>query len=445
MADRADANASYPGLRARIDDGPIVLHQYLIIFICFLLNVADGFDLMAMAMAAPAVSEDWQIEPTTLGVIFSSALAGMTIGAMFLAPLSDKIGRRSIIIGCMAVVCASVFATAFAQSVEQLVVIRFLTGIGIGGVLATSTSMASEFAPTHRRSLAVIIVQSGYTVGAIIVGPIASHVIDGAGWEYLFLLGGTATAILLVLSILFLPESIEHIAAKSGHDSHRLEKMNAILRRIGRAPLSALPERADVVAPETGSIRSLLGAAFRLKTLRLWAIFFLALWTSYFLVNWIPKLFVNAGFERNQGIFALTIYSVGALAGALSLGVISTRFKLIDTIAILFTISGALLALYVVARPENAIVLYIFWACISFTLSGGYAGLFAVAADAYPAEIRTTGVGWCIGVGRSGAVVSPIIAGYLVARGWDMYSLFLVLALPAILLAAFLIGSLRSK
>lgn len=445
MAESAAATASYPGIRERIDEGAMGSYQYLIILICFLINVADGFDLMAMSMAAPAVSEDWQIDPTTLGVIFASALAGMTIGAMFLAPLSDKFGRRFIIIGCMAAVCVSVFATAFAQSVDQLVVIRFFTGIGIGGVLATSTAMASEFAPSHHRSFAVIFVQSGYTVGAIMVGPIATQVIDGAGWQYLFFIGGTATAILLVLTVLFLPESIEHIAAKSGDDEERLKRMNAILHRLGREPFSALPERGNVTAPETGSIGSLLSDAFRIKTLKLWAIFFLSLWTSYFLVNWIPKLFVDAGFARSEGIFALTVYSIGALAGALSLGAISTRFKLLDTIAIMFAVSGGLLAIYAFAKPENAFVLYAFWACISFALSGGYAGLFAVAAEAYPAEIRTTGVGWCIGLGRSGAVVSPIVAGYLVAAGWDMYSLFLVLALPAILLAAVLIGSLRTK
>lgn len=435
---------SYPAIRERIDSGPIVFNQFLIILICFLLNLADGFDLMAMAMAAPALSADWKIDPTALGVIFSSGLAGMTLGAMFLAPLSDKAGRRVVILSAMAAVSLAMFATAYATSVTELVLIRFIAGLGIGGVLASSTSMASEFAPAAHRSLAVIFVQSGYTVGAIIVGPIASVVISAQGWELLFVYGGVLSTALFVFSIFFLPESIEHLAARSGDSDKRLAVINKIFVRMGREPFDALPERSGEGVPPTGSIKSLVNKDYRLTTIRLWLIFFFALWANYFLVNWIPKLFVNAGFTSNEGIYALTVYSIAALVGALSLGVFSTRFKLTPTIAAMFLVAAVLLGIYTQVQPENVLVLYAFWACISFALSGGFSGLYAVAAESYPAEIRTTGVGWCIGLGRSGAVISPIVAGYLVAAGWGMYDLFLVLAIPAIAIAGILIKGIKN-
>lgn len=140
----------------------------------------------------------------------------------------------------------------------------------------------------------------------------------------------------------------------------------------------------------------------------------------------------------------MTVYSIAALVGALSLGVFSTRFKLTPTIAVIFLISAVLLGIYTQVKPEDVFVLYVFWACISFALSGGFSGLYAVAAESYPAEIRTTGVGWCIGLGRSGAVISPIVAGYLVAAGWGMYDLFLVLAIPAIAIAGMLIKGIKN-
>ena len=444
MSGTDPATTSYPEIRERIDSGPVVFNQYLIIFVCFLLNVADGFDLLAMSMAAPSISADWEIDPKALGVIFSAALAGMIIGSMFLAPLSDRIGRRAIILCAMAAVSLSMFATAYSTSVIQLIPIRFVTGLSIGGVLASVTSLAAEFAPAHRRSLAVIFVHSGYAAGAIIVGPIASTVIGAQGWERLFVYGGIISGVLFFLSILLVPESIELLAAKSGNDEKRLARINGIMSRIGKPVFEELPVCSNESAPPSGSIKSLLNPVYRARTLRLWTVFFVALWANFFLATWIPKLFVDAGFDSKVGIFALTVYSVSALVGALSLGAMSVKFDLTRTIALMFLASAVLLGIYTLAKPEDIFLLYAFWACIGFGLGGGFSGLFAVAAQVYPAEIRATGVGWSIGLGRFGALISPVVAGYLVAVGWGMYGLFLVMAIPAMTVAGILIKGVRN-
>ena len=438
------ATSSYPEIRERIDSGSFVFNQYLIIFICFLLNFADGFDLMVMAMAAPSISTEWQLDAKALGVIFSSALAGMTMGAMFLAPLSDRFGRRIVILFAVSANTLSILATAYAASVSELVMIRFITGLGVGAVLVSTTSMATEFAPEKRRSFAVVLVQCGYAAGAISVGPMASVVIGSSGWETLFIYGSVLNAMLFVVALLLLPESIEHLAAKRGDDGKRLARINRIIIRIGKEPFTELPVRSNYNGPPSGSIKSLLNETYRSVTLRLWAIFFLVLWINYFLANWIPKLFVNAGFSNTEAIFALTVYASSAFFGALSIGIISIRFNLKRAIATMYWIGAIVLGICIQVKPENIIVLYAFWACIAFTVSGADSGLFAVAAETYPAEIRATGVGWCIGLGRSGAIISPIVAGYLVAAGWGMYSLFLILAMPAIILVGVLVIGIKT-
>ena len=435
----SDNTSAFPEIRDRIDNGGISLNQYVIISICFLLNVADGFDVLAMSVAAPSISDAWQITPQSLGVIFSAALAGMTIGAMFISPLSDKFGRRKIILFSVAAISLSMFATAYSGSVTELVIIRFITGLGIGSVLASLASITTEFAPEEKRSFAVIFVQSGYSVGAVIVGPVAGFVLAHYSWELLFIYGGSLSAVLFVFAYLFIPESIEYLASAKGDEQKRLDQINATLRRIGKPEFETLPKRSGAVLTDSGSISSLLGSNFRVRTLTLWGAFFLAFWATYFLINWIPKLFVNAGFDIQEGISALTVFTIGGLLGALSIGVISTRFNLTRSIATAFVVSALLLCLYVLIQPQNLPALYIFMAAANFALTGGFTAFYAVAAQSYPAEIRATGVGWCIGLGRFGAIVSPIVAGFLVASDWGMYSLFMVLAIPPILLSALLI------
>ena len=439
------ASTSFPEIRSRIDNGPLTASQFLIFLICFLLNLADGFDALAMSYAAPALRDDWGVEASELGVIFSAALAGMTLGAMFLSPLSDKLGRRTIILFSSAVTSLSMLATPYASSLEQIVALRFLTGLGIGGILATAAAMTSEFAQERYRSFAVITVTSGFAVGQVIAGPVANYVIPNQGWPQLFLYGGLLTASLFVLAYICLPESLEYTAAKTGNEQERLTRINALLVRMQRPALDRLPRSqvGDVV--KQGNISSLLNARFCWRTLHLWTIFFPAFWSAYLLVNWIPTLFVDSGLTQEQSIFALTIYTLGGLIGAFSIGYLSTKLRLITLIATMFFATATLLGLFVALKPESLSLLNVLVLLMGFAFIGGFTGLYPVAAQNYPTEIRTTGLGWCIGLGRFGAILSPTVAGLLVAAGWGMYSLFLFITIPPILLSGFLIWKLEHK
>lgn len=429
-------------LRQRIDNTPMSAGQYFIIFLCFLLNVADGFDVLAMSYAAPALSEDWSVDGSALGIIFSAALAGMTTGAIFLSPLSDKFGRRKIILVSVAATSLSMLATTQANSITQLVVIRFFTGLGIGGILASAAAMTSEYTSVRFRSFAVIIVTCGFSLGNVIAGPIANHVIPSEGWQQLFLYGGLFTSALFFIALVLLPESIEFTARKPGFDKQRLDKVNHLLAFIKKEALQSLSAPDNKNKIKQGNIGGLFNDDYRKVTIQLWTILFAAYWSAYFLINWIPTLFVNAGLSKEQGIFALTMYTLGGLAGAFVTGYISTRINLTKLIAGQFFTSVLLLGLWVIFKPDALKLLNIIVLVTGFAFSGGFTGLYAVIAQNYPSEIRTTGVGWAIGFGRIGAILSPIVAGVLVDYAWSMYDLFLFIAIPPVILAACLIWKL---
>lgn len=435
-----NATAASPSfnLRQQIDDTAMSFRQYVVVLLCFLLNVADGFDVLAMSYASPALRTDWSVAGSGLGIIFSAALAGMTVGALLLSPLSDKFGRRWIILLSVATTGLSMLTTVFAENITQLVAIRFFTGLGIGGILASATSLASEYSSVRFRSFAVIFVTSGYSVGAVVAGPIASMVIPNEGWQQLFFYGGMFTAILFFLAFFLLPESIDYIAAGPASSEKRLAKVNQLLSKINKPPLDSLPvpQKKDI---QQGNVLGLFHPDLRKTTLLLWAILFTSFWSTYFLTNWIPTLFVDNGLTTKQGIWALTMYTLGGLGGALLVGYLSTRLPLNKLIGTMLFCTALLLGSWAILQPSSLVVMNTIVCITGFAFTGGFTGMYAVVAQNYPTEIRTTGVGWGIGLGRFGAILSPMVAGALVSNGWGMYDLFLVIAMPPVLLAAALI------
>lgn len=434
-------NSPTLSLRQQIDDTAMSVQQYAVVALCFLLNIADGFDVLAMSYASPALRADWSVDASELGVIFSAALAGMTVGALLLSPLSDRFGRRKVILLSVATTGLAMLATVLAENIAQLVGIRFLTGLGIGGILASATSIASEYSSARFRSFAVIFVTSGYSLGAVIAGPIANFVIPNEGWQQLFFYGGIFTVILFFLNLFLLPESIDYVAAGKGSSEKRLTRINQLLSKINKRPLTSLPapEKQDI---QQGSVFALFHPGLRRTTLQLWVILFTSFWAIYFIANWIPTLFVNTGLTIEQGIWALTLSTIGGLIGALLVGYLSTRLALNKLIGVMLFCSAIVLGAWGSLKPSSLVVMNTTVFFVGFFLTGGFTAMYAVVAQNYPAEIRTTGVGWGIGLGRFGAILSPMVAGVLVSSGWNMYDLFLMIAMPPALLSAILIWTL---
>ena len=433
-------------LRERIDSGPINATMIYVVFVGFMLNVVDGFDVVAMSAAAPSLIDEWDVTRAQLGPIFSAALVGMAAGAALLAPLADRFGRRLLIVVATIVIGITMalvpLIPAGPNSIFPLALLRLVSGLGIGIIFASGATIASEFAPEKYRNIAVTTVIMGYPFGAMVVGPAANAIIPAYGWENLFLIGGIATLIMGAIIWFTLPESPEYLAERAGDDPRALESLNTVMKRIEREPFVAAPDVAPNTPETKTGVRSLFAAGLKADTISLWTVYFLGFLTVYFLLSWIPTLFVDSGYTMAEGIGALTMFNLGAVLGIVIIGLIATNIKLAKPIAAYFFGSALLLIALYYWRTDALFWLNVMIFLVGMLLQGAFTAMYALAARVYPTRNRATGIGWAAGLGRVGAIISPIVAGVLATAGWSMYSLFLLFALPLVL-AALLVSRFR--
>ena len=426
-------------IRELIDNNPVKKLQVSVIGICCMLNILDGFDVLAIAFAAPPIADEWAIQPAALGLVFSAGLVGMALGAMFIAPLADRIGRRAMILICIVAISVMMAVTGLSGSVPQLIAARALTGLGIGGMLASLTSMVAEYSPDRQRNLTIGLLQAGYPVGGTLGGLIAAWLLPDFGWRALFFGGAVLGALMIPIVALWLPESLVFLAQKQ--PAKALDRINRILHGLEYAPLDVLP---PAPATETsGGVMALLTTARRNNTLRLWLAFFLNSLTVYFIFSWVPKIVVDAGLPLEQGILAGLMVNAGAVIGIPTLGYLSGTRGLRPLILTFLLLGTGCVGLYGFVGQSVPLLLSVCF-LIGFFVMGGFIGLYAVAARIYPTELRTTGIGWTIGVGRIGAIIGPYLGGIMIALQWSTATNFVFFALPLVV-AGFAAYSIRAR
>jgi len=410
-----------------IDRDTLSGFQLLVVTLCALINILDGFDALAIAYTAPPIAEEWGLSPGTLGTVFSAGYLGMAIGALALGSLSDRIGRRMNILISMAVITVFMGLTATVGSVGMLIAYRFCTGLAIGSMLASITALAAEYAPDTKRNLIVSIVQGTYAVGATVGGLFAAVLIEDHGWRSVFGVGAALNGIMLVLLLAALPESLAFLLAR--RPAGGLAKVNAIVTRLGHPALSHWPALAETAPGATTGVRALFQGEMKRWSPLLWVATFSAMFASYFLLSWIPKIIVDAGLSLDNAILVGIAVNTGALVGIIWLGYRSATRGLRPLITIFFVVAGILMIVFGSLDTGVAALMGIATA-LGFFGMGGFIGLYAVAARLYPTGIRATGIGWAIGLGRVGAIAGPFAGGILIGLGLGQATYFAVLSLP---------------
>jgi benzoate transport len=402
--------------------------QVLIVALCFGLNMLDGTDLLIMSFVAPVLSIAWAVSPEKLGVLFSASLLGMAIGCLAVAPLADRLGRRPLLLAALCVTSASMLLSAYAANVTELMVIRLFVGIGVGTIGVTMTTMAAEYAPPRYAHFAVGFVQAGWPFGSVLTAIVAARLLPGHSWQSLFLGIAAISVALLLLIALTLPESLSFLAIR--RPARALDRMNGIRRRLGLEALDALPQHT---APQGNfQFKALFEGGRRVQSILLWCAVTLGYFVLYFVISWIPKLATQAGLPIAQAIYAGATYNLGAFAGTAAVGWIATRFRL-DRVVATYLVSAAA-AMLIFGGIAMPIWLTLAMALlVGVTVQGGFNGFWAVAARLYPPEIRSTGVGWALGVGRIGAVLGPIVGGILVGANLPIAIIFAIFALPLVI------------
>jgi MFS transporter, AAHS family, 4-hydroxybenzoate transporter len=370
--------------------------------LCFAINMADGVDVTILSFIAPRVQQDWGIGPDVMGTLFSAGLLGMAIGGMFIAPQADKYGRRKVILVALALMSMGMLASGFVQSVTQLFTLRVLVGAGIGTALAAMAALASESAPDRHRSLAVGLVQAGYPFAAVFTGLLTAQLLPIYGWHALLLGAGVITIVLFPLAWQLLSD--------------------------------AVPKTADDQAV-TGGVRSLFSPALRPRTIALWGAVFFGLMVLYFVVSWITKLAIAAGLSETNGIYAGALYNFGAFTGTVTMSLLAVRVPLGKLVPIMLTGAAAAL-LWFGSVPMSVAATMATAFLIGVLLQGGYNGVWPLAAESYPSQVRATGIGWAIGIGRSGAIVGPYMGGQLMAAKVSSPVLFATYCVPLLACAA---------
>ncbi|GAB2708648.1 MFS transporter [Aliiglaciecola aliphaticivorans] len=415
-----------------LDDGKLSTTQILVVLISFLLMILDGFDITSMSFVAQRVSEQLQINPTNLGLVFSVTLAGMMLGAMLIAPYADKIGRRKMLIASVIAIGISMFLTGLVSAFWQLIVLRTITGLGVGSMLANVTALTSEYTPTKYRSFSVAIISAGFPLGATIGGIIVVPILPLYGWEIVFFTLGLVTLLMAVVVYCVVPESLQFL--KTQGTPSALSRVNELLLKMQRSPIPEFVEDRQFKISKA-SVFSLLSPQFRTKTLQLWLTFLFVFISLYFLLSWLPKLVINEGLSESDSVFSAVALNGGGVVGSLLLGWFAANIGLTKLIGIFLSISGlAMLSFGFLFEYMNLFVLLFI---IGFLLLGAYVGLYSTSAKMYPTEVRATGIGWALGLGRFGAVIGPYVGGLLITYGFSMELNFVVFAMPLILAAAF--------
>ena len=418
-------------LRRTIDDGPMSPFQIAAIAICLVVNMLDGFDVLAIAFTAPAIARDWSVPDDALGLLFSAGLAGMMAGSLFIAPFADRIGRRPVIVVCLVVLSAGMCASAAAADVRQLAAMRALTGLGIGGALASLNTIVAEYSPLRWRDFAVSLLQTGYPIGATIGGSIAVGLLASYGWRAVFVAGGLASTMLVPVVLWRLPESFDYLVTRRPDGA--LERTNALLARMGRPALDALPAADARTTPSLrAQVEELFSPEHRTTTILLWVAFFMVMASFYFALTWTPQILVASGLSVGRGVSGGVLMNVGGIVGAGLLGWASAQLGLRRLVSIYMaacTVAFVLFAALAGSLPARLAAA----AMIGFFIFGSMVGLYAMAPRLYAPQVRTTAIGWAIGIGRGGAVLGPYVAGLLLASGWERSACYVLFAVPPLL------------
>jgi len=421
--------------RAVIAAAPMRTLQVVVVALCIALNALDGFDVLAISFAAPGIAEEWGVDKGTLGIVLSMELLGMAAGSVLIGNVADRVGRRPTILACLIVMALGMYAAMHAEGVTSLSVVRFLTGIGIGGMLSSTSAMVAEFSNDKRRGLNVALNIAGYSTGAILGGLLASRLLAETGdWRSVFLLGAIASAGMIPLAFFFLPESIESLIAR--RPAGALERVNHTLARIGHTPVEALPPVPEQVLKP--SIVTLFGPGFARITILLTIAYFAQILFFYYIQKWVPKIVVDVGFDAAQAGRVLVAANVGNLAGAVIIGLASQRFNLRPLVA------GAMLAGFVAiglfgVAGADLMRLSITVAIAAFFINAGVVGMYPLFAQAYPTALRASGTGFVIGIGRGGSALGPVVAGALFASGGSLLLVSLVMGVGGLLAAAMIL------
>lgn len=426
-----------------IDAQPMSRCQKRIIFLCFLVAALDGLDAAGVGFIGPAIRAHWHLSAADLAPIFGAGLFGTVAGGILLGPVADRYGRKTVLVLSVLLFGLASLVSAFSPDVKFLVILRFLTGIGLGGAMPNAITLTSEYCPGGRRSGHVTLMFCGFTIGASAGGLLTARLVGTIGWQGVLIAGGVLPLALVPFLIVLLPESIRFLLLLSGSTAYgRAMKIASTMVAPGRDVPTLRPDEKVKRSP----VKTLFERQMIAGTLLIWAMFFMSLLIIYLLTSWMPVLLAGAGVSFQSAALISMTHQIGAAIGSVWLGrqmdkadpqrVLAWAYLAAVPMIVLCAFSGSAISL---------IVLAIF--ALGFLVSGGQIGGYALVANFYPTSSRSTGVSWANAVGRVGAALGSMVGGFMMSAGMQLRDIILTLLIPATIATAslFLLGVLRAR
>ena len=427
-----------------IDERPMGAYQKMVVFLGFLIIAMDGFDVSVISFIAPQLRGEWGITSQMLGPVISAALIGLAVGAVVAGPMADRFGRRGVLLISVAFVAVWTIATAFSNSVTELLIFRFLAGVGLGAAMPNTGTLVAEFAPKRRRALMVTLAFTGFSFGAAGGGFLAAWMIPAFGWKAVVMVGGILPLLLLPVLWLWMPESIGHMIVK-GAPRERIAKVVSKLAP-GAADTktsfvweATAAESTSAAAQQANPIKMILSGRYLFGTLMLWVIYFVGLFLVYLLGSWLPTLVKDIGYTVSEAAIVTSLYQIGGTTGALTIGYFLDRVNGHRAMAVIYAVGAAVV--YLLGQSShNFVLLAVFAFLAGICITGTSVGSSALAAQYYPLESRATGLSWMHGMGRWGGILSAFAGAQMISWGWNFEHVFDFLVIPSLLVAAALVA-----
>ena len=412
-----------------IDNARFSRFHWMVMALCALLLIFDGYDLFIFGVVLPAIMQEWNLTPLEAGALGSYALFGMMFGALLFGTLADRIGRKKGIAICFVLFSTATILNGFASSPSEFGIFRFLAGLGCGGLMPNAVALMNEYAPKRLRSTLVAVMFSGYSLGGMLAAGVGIYMLPRFGWESMFF--AAAIPLLLLPLILWkLPESVGFLVRQGRHQQAR-----EVLRKVEPGLVIEAGDQLQMsdAKGQGVAVLELFREGRALRTLCLWLAFFCCLLMVYALSSWLPKLMASAGYSLGSSLSFLLALNFGGMAGAILGGWLGDRFNLGKVMVAFFVAAAVSISLLGFKSPTPLLYGLIFIA--GATTIGTQILLYAGAAQFYGLSIRSTGLGWASGIGRNGAIVGPLLGGALMAINLPLQLNFIAFAVPGAIAA----------
>lgn len=429
-------NNQIESFRNALDRASVSRYQWRLLLVLCLLLVTDGYDAQVLGYVVPSLAQDWGLDRPAFGPVFSTNLLGLTLGSLLVTPIADRFGIRRVLLCCVLIYAGLTLWMVTVSSLQDLMLARFICGIGMGGAMPSAMALMSDYSPPRLRTLMVTLAACGFSFGGAAGGFVAAALMDSHGWKAVFLAGGITPLLLLPFLYWLLPESLPRLLRDAAPYA-RLLKVTRQLLPDWQPPAAQLQEGEQ--RPARLAVLELLRGRYLRPTLLLWGTFFCSLILLYLMVSWLPSLLQDGGLSRNAANLATSMFLLSGTFGAIILAYFADRIRHKARL-LAGILSAAAVCTWLLGMSNGHPGWLLFFVAIAgFCIIGGQLTLNAFASNFYPAQVRATGAGWALGVGRCGSILGPLIGSTLLDMHLPVSQIFMVAALPALLSAALIL------